>query len=117
MTASRRTLLAALAICAAQLGFDSGVRSAHAADVPRQESSLDQAAESPQTSLPEAAPPAADDPDDPHTTGALVGGLLLLGLTAAGLTITYRALAAERKERRHRYRRRVHREPDHAARA
>ncbi|NJD32412.1 MAG: hypothetical protein FIB04_11055 [Gammaproteobacteria bacterium] len=117
MTASRRTLLAALAICAAQLGFDTAVGSTDAADVPRQEPVRAQVAESPRTSLQVAATPAADDPDDPHTTGALVGGLLLLGLTAAGLTITYRALVAERKERRHRYRRRMHREPDHAARA
>jgi hypothetical protein len=57
-----------------------------------------------------AAPTLPDRPDAFETAGALAGGLLVIGLAAFGLTITFRSLRQEIKGRRNRYRRRVRRE-------
>lgn len=62
------------------------------------------------------ARPTAADPDKAvvePTDKLLVfgGGLLVLALTAIGLTLTFRSLLGDIRDRRNRYRRRAKREP------
>ena len=56
--------------------------------------------------------PVLDDKPRPRDTALAVGGgLLVVVLAAIGLTITFRSLRADLRGRRHRYRRRIRREP------
>jgi Alphavirus glycoprotein J len=64
---------------------------------------------------PAAKPGATDPAQDPvEPTDTLLvfgGGLLVLALAAIGLTITFRSLLGDLRNRRNRYRRRAKREP------
>lgn len=62
----------------------------------------------------ESARPAAIEPDGPTTRETVItigGGLLVVVLAGVGLTITVRSLLQDMRGRRHRYRRRMKREP------
>jgi hypothetical protein len=112
----RLTALAAL--LAGLLGFlGAGMSSAAANDdagpkVPGQAQSQSVPAAVP------APPPKSTDADpakalvEPTNTLLVVGGgLLVLALAAIGLTITFRSLLGDLRNRRNRYRRRAKREP------
>ena len=57
------------------------------------------------------APLLDDTPRMRDTVLAAGGGLLVVVLAALGLTITFRSLRADLRGRKHRYRRRIRREP------
>ena len=57
------------------------------------------------------APLLDDTPRTRDTVLAAGGGLLVIVLAAVGLTITFRSLGADIRSRKHRYRRRIRREP------
>lgn len=57
------------------------------------------------------APLLDDAPRTRDTVLAAGGGLLVVALAAVGLTITFRSLGADIRSRKHRYRRRIRREP------
>jgi hypothetical protein len=71
------------------------------------------AAESPapaQSPKPGATEPAQDPVEPTDTLLVFGGGLLVLALAAIGLTITFRSLLGDLRNRRNRYRRRAKRE-------
>ena len=114
MRAWKKTLLVALAVGVVVAMPGPVTRSAFAAE-PSQPEATQLPTAGPGAIAPETAPPALPDtPDALQTMGALGAGLLVLGLAAFGLTITFRSLAHEIRGRRNRYRRRVRREPRNA---
>jgi 3-oxoacyl-ACP reductase-like protein len=60
---------------------------------------------------PRAAEPEQDPFEPTNTLLVFGGGLLVLALAAIGLTITFRSLLGDLRNRRNRYRRRAKREP------
>jgi hypothetical protein len=111
MRAWKRTLLVALAAGVVVAIPNLGIRCAFAADPP-QPQATEQPGVSQDAAPSETAPPELPDtPDRMQTFGAMGAGLLVLGLAAFGLTITFRSLAHEIRGRRNRYRRRVRRDP------
>jgi hypothetical protein len=111
MRAWKRTLLVALAAGVVVATPHLGIRSAFAADSSPPAATELAAASQGGDASENAAPVLPDTPDSIQTFAALGGGLLVLGLAAVGLTITFRSLTREIRGRRNRYRRRVRRVP------
>jgi hypothetical protein len=114
MRAWKKTLLAAMAVGAFVATTDLASRSVFAAE-PAQPPKAEVEAVSPEAPADREAPAALPDkPDQLDTVGAFAGGLLVLGLAAFGLTLTFWSLAKEIRGRRNRYRRRTRREQRNA---
>lgn len=114
MRAWKKTVLVALAVGVVVAMPDLATRSAFAAEPSQSEAAQLQAAAQGAAESDTARPALPDTPDSLQTVGALGAGLLVLGLAALGLTITFRSLSKEIRGRRNRYRRRVRREPRNA---
>jgi hypothetical protein len=64
-----------------------------------------------ETRAAQPAPALDNTPRTADTVMTIGGGLLVVVLAAIGLTITFRSLGADIRGRKHRYRRRIRREP------